>query len=101
MLLIGTDCPVLAPGHLQQAAHALLEHDVVLIPAEDGGYVLIGMRRLVPLAFQNITWSTSEVMAQTRNQLKRATVTWQELPQLWDVDEPADWQRLQQLEATT
>ncbi len=101
LLLIGTDCPVLAPGHLQQSAHALLEHDVVLIPAEDGGYVLIGMRRLVPLAFQNIAWSTSEVMAQTRNQLKRATVTWQELPQLWDVDEPADWQRLQQLEATT
>lgn len=99
LLLIGTDCPVLAPGHLQQAAHVLLEHDVVLIPAEDGGYVLIGMRRLVPLAFENIAWSTAEVMAQTRTQLKRAAVTWKELPALWDVDEPADWQRLQQLEA--
>ncbi len=99
LLLTGTDCPVLAPGHLLQAARALSQSDVVLIPAEDGGYVLIGMRRLVPDAFSNIAWSTPEVMAQTRAQLTRAHASWQELPALWDVDEPADWQRLQQLEA--
>ena len=98
LLLIGTDCAVLAPGHLQQAAQALQQNDVVLIPAEDGGYVLIGMRRLAPEVFEGIAWSTAEVLAQTRNQLRRAAVTWQELPTLWDVDEPADWQRLQELE---
>ncbi len=98
LLLIGTDCAVLAPGHLQQAALALHHKDVVLIPAEDGGYVLIGMRRLVPEVFEDIAWSTAEVLAQTRQQLKRAALTWQELPTLWDVDEPADWQRLQELE---
>ena len=98
LLLIGTDCAVLAPGHMQQAALALQQKDVVLVPAEDGGYVLIGMRRLVPEVFHGITWSTAEVLSQTRAQLKRAALTWQELPALWDVDEPADWQRLQELE---
>ena len=97
LLLVGTDCPVLAPGHLQQAAQALKQHDVVLIPAEDGGYVLIGMRVLVPQVFEGIAWSTPHVMAQTREQLRRAGVSWFEMPTLWDVDEPADWQRLCQL----
>jgi rSAM/selenodomain-associated transferase 1 len=97
LLLIGTDCAVLAPGHLQQAARALVAHDVVLIPAEDGGYVLIGMRRFVPQAFDNIRWSSPEVMAQTRERLRQAQASWQELPALWDVDEPADWLRLQAL----
>ncbi len=97
LLLVGTDCPMLAPGHLQQAARALTQHDVVLIPAEDGGYVLIGMRVLVPQVFEGITWSTPQVMAQTRDQLRRAGVSWLELTTLWDVDEPADWQRLRGL----
>ena len=98
LLLVGTDCPMLAPGHLQQAAQALVQRDVVLIPAEDGGYVLIGMRVLVPQVFESIAWSTPQVMAQTRDQLRRASVSWFELPTLWDVDEPADWRRLQRLE---
>ena len=98
LLLVGTDCPMLAPGHLQQAALALKQHDVLLIPAEDGGYVLVGMRLLVPQVFEGITWSTPHVMAQTRDQLRRAGVSWFEMPTLWDVDEPADWQRLQQIE---
>ena len=98
VLLVGTDCPMLAPGHLQHAAQALQQHDVVLIPAEDGGYVLIGMRVLVPQAFEGITWSTPHVMAQTRERLRAAGVTWFEMPTLWDVDQPADWQRLQEIE---
>ena len=95
LLLVGTDCPTLAPGHLQQAARALQDHDVVLIPAEDGGYVLIGMRRWVPQALQNITWSTNQVLLQTRQQLRVSGASWTELDALWDVDEPADWERLQ------
>ena len=97
LLLMGTDCPVLAPGHLQAAARALQQHDVVVVPAEDGGYVLIGMRRPVLEVFDVIDWSTPRVMAQTRAQLFRAGASWIELPTLWDVDEPADWLRLQQL----
>ena len=95
LLLVGTDCPALAPGHLQQAARALQDHDVVLIPAEDGGYVLIGMRRWVPQALQGIAWSTDQVLLQTRRQLKACGASWTELDALWDVDEPADWEKLQ------
>jgi rSAM/selenodomain-associated transferase 2/rSAM/selenodomain-associated transferase 1 len=97
LLIVGTDCPVLAPGHLQQAARALDTHDAVLVPATDGGYVLIGMRRPLPQAFDGITWSTAEVLRQTRDRLQAAGASWQELPPLWDVDEPADWRRYQAL----
>ena len=97
LLLIGTDCPVLAPGHLQAAARALQQHEVVIVPAEDGGYVLVGMRRLVSEVFERIDWSTPQVMAQTRERLTQAGVDWLEMPTLWDVDEPADWLRLQGL----
>ncbi len=98
LLIMGTDCPLLSPGHLQQAAAALAEHDVVLIPAEDGGYVLIGLRRSVPEVFENITWSTPQVLQLTRRQLLLAGASWHELPALWDIDEPADWQRLASLQ---
>ena len=97
LLIVGTDCPVLAPGHLQQAAQALSTHDAVLIPATDGGYVLIGLRRPLPQVFDAVAWSTAQVLAQTRERLQAAGATWQELAPLWDVDEPADWQRYRQL----
>lgn len=97
LLIMGTDCPVLAPGHLQAAARVLLSHDACLIPAEDGGYVLIGLKRWLPEVFERIDWSTARVMAQTRERLQEAGASWHELPTLWDVDEAADWQRMQQL----
>jgi rSAM/selenodomain-associated transferase 1 len=97
LLLIGTDCPVLAPAHLQAAAMALTTHDVVLIPAEDGGYVLIGLRRELPQVFEAIDWSTPQVLQQTRARLAAAGASWHEMPALWDVDEPADWERFQRL----
>lgn len=98
LLIMGTDCPLLSPGQLQQAAAALAEDDVVLIPAEDGGYVLIGLRRSVPEVFENINWSTPQVLEQTRKQLLLCGAHWHELPALWDIDEPADWQRLASLQ---
>ncbi|MGE3348466.1 MAG: TIGR04283 family arsenosugar biosynthesis glycosyltransferase [Ramlibacter sp.] len=94
LLIVGTDCPVLTPAHLQQAADALQTHDTVLIPAEDGGYVLVGLRQPLPALFKEVDWSTPRVLAQTRARLQAAGATWLELPTLWDVDEPADWQRL-------
>ncbi len=98
LLIMGTDCPMLAPGHLHQATAALADHDVALIPAEDGGYVLIGLRRSVPEVFENITWSTPQVLQQTRRQLRLADASWHELPALWDIDEPADWQRFARMQ---
>ncbi len=97
LLIIGTDCPVLAPGHLQAAARSLQTHDACLIPAEDGGYVLLGLRKHIPQVFTQIAWSTPQVLAQTRQRLQEAQATWAELPSLWDIDEPADWQRWQKM----
>ena len=93
LLIVGTDCPVLTAENLQQAADALQNVDVVLIPAEDGGYVLIGFRKPVHAVFSEVAWSTPQVLAQTRARLGAAGASWCELPTLWDVDEPADWQR--------
>lgn len=93
LLIIGTDCPVLTADHLQQAADALQSHDAVLIPAEDGGYVLVGLRRPVPSVFIGVDWSTPQVLAQTRERLRASEARRHELPTLWDVDEPADWER--------
>ena len=93
-LVVGTDCPALTPAHVQQAADALQTHDAVLIPAEDGGYVLLGLRHPLASVFERIDWSTERVFEQTRERLRQAGATWVELHALWDVDEPADWQRL-------
>jgi rSAM/selenodomain-associated transferase 2/rSAM/selenodomain-associated transferase 1 len=99
LLIVGTDCPALTPAHLQQAADALQNDDVVLIPAEDGGYVLIGLRKPVPEVFAGIVWSTPRVLAQTRERLRVTGASWHELPTLWDVDEPDDWLRWRSLRA--
>lgn len=93
-LIIGTDCPALNPAHLQQAAYALTENDAVLIPAEDGGYVLIGLRQTEPAVFADMTWGCPTVLEQTRQRLRNTGLSWRELPVLWDVDEPADLTRL-------
>jgi rSAM/selenodomain-associated transferase 2/rSAM/selenodomain-associated transferase 1 len=97
LLLIGTDCAVLAPGHLQRAARALQTHDAVLLPAEDGGYALLGLRRPLAGLFEGVAWSTGQVLAQTRERLRTAGARWEELAPVWDVDEPADWRRRQAL----
>lgn len=96
-LCIGADCPALTANHLHQAAAALREgSDAVFVPAEDGGYALVGLRRHIPQLFAGIDWGTATVMAQTRSRLQALHLRWQELETLWDVDRPADYQRLQQ-----
>lgn len=94
MLLIGTDAPALDTAALRQAAGALQEHDAVFVPALDGGYALAGLRSPSAALFEGIGWSTSAVMAQTRDRLRAAGLRWHELPAVADVDEPADLARL-------
>ncbi len=93
-LVIGTDCAVLTPALLRQAAHSLTTHDAVVIPAEDGGYVLIGMRKPDAGIFANVSWSTATVMAETRERFAALAWSVAELPALWDVDRGADFDRL-------
>lgn len=96
VVLIGSDCPAMAAAYLEAALAALAEHDAVLGPAEDGGYVLIGLRRMADL-FTGVAWGTARVLEQTRARLADAGLTWQELDPLWDVDRPADLARLSRL----
>jgi hypothetical protein len=93
-LVIGTDCPALVADDLRVAAQALDRNDAVLFPAEDGGYVLIGLRRAVGAVFAGIDWGTPAVAEQTRARLALAGCTWTEPRMLWDVDRPDDLERL-------
>src|SRR5581483_9658622 len=68
-LVIGTDCPVLTVEHLREAADALNGCDVVIAPAEDGGYVLIGMRQPQPALFARMHWGVGTVMQDTRRRI--------------------------------
>ncbi|MEO6929787.1 MAG: TIGR04282 family arsenosugar biosynthesis glycosyltransferase [Casimicrobiaceae bacterium] len=94
-MIIGTDCPALTAVMLRTAATALIEdHDAVVIPAEDGGYVLIGLRHPVARLFQGIAWGGDAVMAETRKRLRRAGLRYAELAPSWDVDRAEDLDRL-------
>ena len=93
-ILLGSDAPALDAPMLIEAARALDDHDIVIIPADDGGYVLIGCRHRVPACFDGIRWSTPAVMDETRARLAAAGTLWRELPAAWDVDTPADLERL-------
>lgn len=94
LVLIGADCPALKPGDLRAAAAALEAHDVAIVPAEDGGYVLLAMARAVPQVFEGVAWGSPSVIGETRSRLAAAAVAWLELPALWDVDRPEDYERL-------
>ena len=101
LLLIGTDCPVLRPAHLQAAARALRQgNDAVFYPADDGGYVLVGLHRPQPVLVAGMTWSTPEVMAETRARAFAHGLQIREFETLWDVDVPSDLLRLRALWAT-
>lgn len=93
-LVIGTDCPALSSTHLRDAAKALGEDDAVVIPAEDGGYVLIGMKTPAPGIFAGVDWGSDRVMVQTRKRLATMGWRWNEPDPLWDVDLPPDLERL-------
>jgi rSAM/selenodomain-associated transferase 1 len=96
-LVIGSDCPAFTSENLRAAANALHDADVVLIPAEDGGYVLIGARVAHPQLFAGIAWGTPSVLAETRVRIAALGLTCSELPTLWDVDTEADLARFERL----
>jgi rSAM/selenodomain-associated transferase 1 len=93
-LLMGSDLPALDACVLRDAARALQAQDAVFVPALDGGYGLVGLRRAEPRLFAGVDWSTPRVMAQTRTRLLSAGLRWAELPPLADIDTPADLAQL-------
>lgn len=90
-LLVGTDCPDLGTEALR-AAGRTLEQDgqAVLVPALDGGYVLIGLREVADRLFQDVDWGTDRVLQQTRERFRELKWTCSELPALRDLDRPED-----------
>ncbi len=94
-LVIGSDCPALTPQHLRAAADALNNADVVLIPVEDGGYVLIGARADYAELFTGMTWGTDTVLAETRKRISTLGLKAIELNPLWDVDSESDLARME------
>jgi len=92
--LIGGDCPLLEPLHLTQTLKWLQQgEDAVLGPAEDGGYVLLGLKRVDRALFQQIPWGGERVLDLTRRRLKILGWSWRELELLWDLDRPEDLER--------
>lgn len=96
VILIGTDCGEIESKHLEEAFELLESCDVVLGPARDGGYYLVGMKSQIPGFFENIPWSTAQVLLLTLEKLDQAQINYSLLDLLSDVDEWEDWIRLNQ-----
>jgi len=97
-VLMGCDCPSLSVDDLHQALVKLhSEHDAVIAPADDGGYVMIGLNELKPRLFSDMTWGHDQVMSVTRRRANALDLKVYELDSQWDVDTYQDWQRYLEL----
>lgn len=92
VVIIGSDAPTLPRAHLHQALDALMEHDVVIGPARDGGFYLVGARSDVPALFSDVRWSTPAVLATVLERLAGRSHAL--LPPWYDVDTEEDLARL-------
>ncbi|WP_282038533.1 TIGR04282 family arsenosugar biosynthesis glycosyltransferase [Halomonas alimentaria] len=92
-MVIGSDCPALSSSLLRRCTEALAAHDAVCLPAEDGGYALLGLHQAHPSLFTGITWGSKRVMAQTRQRLD--ILGWRLAcpATIWDLDRPEDLTR--------
>jgi rSAM/selenodomain-associated transferase 1 len=89
-VIVGSDCPALTAAHLDAGFNALATHDVVLGPAGDGGYWLVGLGRPAPELFRDIPWSTDRVFATTLARAAAAKLSVATIATLADLDTPAD-----------
>jgi len=92
VVVIGSDCPAIVAADIEMAWATLATHDVVLGPATDGGYWLIGLRQPQPNFFQNIPWSTERVFETTLARAREAKLSIHRLRTLSDVDLIEDWE---------
>ena len=92
VVIIGSDCPGLTTDLLRESISALARHDLVIGPATDGGYYLLGLRHPQPGLFSNMPWSTDSVAAETLRRARVQALRVKELPTLSDVDRLADWE---------
>lgn len=90
VVIIGTDCPGVNPQILATAFEKLYTYDLVLGPAMDGGYYLIGLRQPIPELFVNIEWGTAQVFQKTVDIAQKLNLSYVNLSPLADVDRPED-----------
>ncbi|XTZ09662.1 MAG: TIGR04282 family arsenosugar biosynthesis glycosyltransferase [cyanobacterium endosymbiont of Rhopalodia yunnanensis] len=90
VVIIGIDCPDLNIKIIMNAFESLDENDLVLGEASDGGYYLIGLRKIIPELFQNIPWGTNEVLSKTKIIARKLNLNTFILPVLSDIDRPED-----------
>lgn len=93
VVIVGADVYSLTPGYLQLAFKALQTSQIVVGPAEDGGYVLIGANHSLPVVFQDIPWGTPDVMGATMDRLLSNMISFELLPERWDIDTLEDIRR--------
>lgn len=94
VMALGSDTLGLTAGIIQQGFEALQSNDVVVGPAEDGGYYLIGSASFQPKLFEGIAWSTSDVLPQTYKAISNLRLSYQTLCQLEDLDEMKTGERI-------
>jgi len=94
VLIIGTDCAALEAKHIQFAIQKLDLVDVVIGPAEDGGYYLLGMKKTIPNLFTEMEWSTEWVMTETISRLTQANLSYSTIETLSDIDQEEDWDKV-------
>jgi len=90
VILVGSDCPAIDSDYLQKAITALDAQPLVLGPATDGGYVLIGATRIQAGIFAGVSWGNSQVFTETVQRIAQEGSAWCQLPTLSDIDRPAD-----------
>ena len=100
-VLIGSDVPELRARDLERAARLLPGTDVVLAPAEDGGYALIAARRIDARVFEGVRWGSADVLAQTLLNISKSGLRYRLLRTVWDVDRPHDVDRIRWLRSSS
>lgn len=90
IILIGSDCFEIDPEHIEEAFQKLDQAELVIGPAKDGGYYLIGMQNPHPEIFQNITWSQPDVLQKTIEKMEQSKLTFALTPELADIDDFSD-----------
>jgi rSAM/selenodomain-associated transferase 1 len=94
VVIIGSDCAEITAPVIEEAFHLLRTQPVVIGPAVDGGYYLLGMNRLVEGVFREKTWSSPSLLTETIHELNRSGIAFGLLPVLSDIDEASDLDRL-------
>ncbi len=95
LIILGGDCPYVDRFVADAAFNALDHVDMVIAPAHDGGYTLLGLRRHVTALFEDIDWGTSSVYDTTMAQARQAGLSIKTLEPMDDVDDLASWERVQ------